>query len=354
MTVPALLRSLAAAAILSLVWGCGDDGPASPGKGTGERGIDGPVFALTTNGNFLYAGGAFGRAGPVEASNVARWDGDAWSSLAPGLEDTVRALTVYRDRPVAGIGGSIMGRRIGHVAIFEENGWAWGLDTSPWYVTSLAIFRDSIIAGTSMGLPVTDNSFSPIILFDGWTGARQPAWIRGAVTSLGSFGDQLIVGGDFSEAGDASAKLVARWDGTEWTGMGEGLLHVPRAFAMWNDQLVAGGGFGAAPPISRWVGNAWTPMGSSFDGPVYALIEYNGILYAAGDFTNAGGVSALSIAWWNGFSWQSAGSGLKGEVRTLAIYQDRLIAGGDFDIPGETVGQNIAAWNGELWSPLGK
>ncbi|MCP5109896.1 MAG: hypothetical protein GY953_03580 [bacterium] len=129
---------------------------------------------------------------------------------------------------------------------------------------------------------------------------------------------------------------------------------MPRAFAMWNDQLVAGGGFGAAPPISRWVGNAWTPMGSSFDGPVYALIEYNGILYAAGDFTNAGGVSALSIAWWNGFSWQSAGSGLKGEVRTLAIYQDRLIAGGDFDIPGETVGQNIAAWNGELWSPLGK
>lgn len=345
-------RFAAIATIALLAWGCGDDDPASPPGEESLPGTDGPVFALAADDQFLYVGGAFRQAGSIDANRVVRWDGGDWSSLAPGLDDTVRALTLYRGRPVAGVGGSTIGARTGHVAIFEENGWAWGLDTSPWYVTSLALYRDSIITGTSMGLPATANSFSPLILFDGWSGARQPAWIRGAVTSLGSFGDHLIVGGDFSEAGDAYAKMAARWDGSAWTSMEQGLFFVPRAFATWNDQLVAGGTSGTSQPVSRWVGDSWVPLGGLFNGPVYALHEQNGALYAAGDFTDVGGTAVSNIAWWDGISWSDVGGGLSGEVRALALYGDRLIAGGEFQQAGEMTAQNVAAWNGESWSAL--
>lgn len=50
------------------------------------------VTALAILGNTLYAGGDFGRAGGVAASNIAKWDGSAWSALGTGLSAPVRSL----------------------------------------------------------------------------------------------------------------------------------------------------------------------------------------------------------------------------------------------------------------------
>jgi hypothetical protein len=352
MKLDSLFSFIAAAAAAVCLAGCGDDDPASPGAPEATAGTDGAVLALAAGDDFLYVGGAFERAGSAEAINVAKWDGADWSALGPGIEDTVRALAFYRGAPAAGVGGRASGARVGHVAVFEQNDWAWGLDTRPWYVTSLAVYRDSIIAGTSPGRPLTDNSFSPLVLYDGWTGARQPAWIRGSINSLGVFDDLLIVGGDFSEAGDRPAKRVARWDGSVWSGMDEGMLFVPRAFTVWNSVLVAGGGSGLVPAVSRWDGGEWHALGGAFDGPVHALIEFDGELIAAGDFAGIGGASTSNIARWDGIAWRELGGGADGPVRALALYRGTLIAGGDFDRAGDAEARNVAAWDGESWSAL--
>jgi len=43
------------------------------------------VSALAVSGTDLYAGGGFTRAGAVDASNIAKWNGSAWSALGSGM-----------------------------------------------------------------------------------------------------------------------------------------------------------------------------------------------------------------------------------------------------------------------------
>jgi hypothetical protein len=86
-------------------------------------------------------------------------------------------------------------------------------------------------------------------------------------------------------------------------------------------------------------------------------------LYAGGSFTNAGGVSANSVAQWNGSSWSALGSGVGGvdaigvpylaSVYALAVSGSTLYAGGDFNITGGVSVNCIASWDGNAWSVLG-
>ena len=64
-------------------------------------GVNGPVYALATDGNFnLYVGGPFNQAGGVSANNIAKWDGNNWSTLdepggiTNGVNNIVRASCI--------------------------------------------------------------------------------------------------------------------------------------------------------------------------------------------------------------------------------------------------------------------
>jgi hypothetical protein len=61
----------------------------------GLRGTDGTVHsAIVDAAGDLYIGGTFTIAGDVLATNIAKWDGSAWSALGSGLDDQVCALAV--------------------------------------------------------------------------------------------------------------------------------------------------------------------------------------------------------------------------------------------------------------------
>jgi peptidoglycan hydrolase-like amidase len=108
------------------------------------------------------------------------------------------------------------------------------------------------------------------------------------------------------------------------------------ALTVYNGELIAAGYFTTAGGVSanyiaRWDGSQWRPLGSGIGGTrpgpvVCALTVYNGDLIAGGDFTNAGGASANSIAKWNGTSWSPLGSGANAAVQALAVYNGELIA----------------------------
>src|SRR5690606_14896834 len=74
--IPALLP-LAAAVAQPCTWSALD------------RGVDGSPQAMATfddgSGPALYVGGGFQAAGSLLAFGVARWDGDSWSAVGPGL-----------------------------------------------------------------------------------------------------------------------------------------------------------------------------------------------------------------------------------------------------------------------------
>src|SRR5215831_5161496 len=70
-------------------------------EGYSPAGVDNLVFAYATfddgSGPALYAGGRFANAGGRPASNIARWDGHAWSQVGSGVDGDVYALAVFDD-----------------------------------------------------------------------------------------------------------------------------------------------------------------------------------------------------------------------------------------------------------------
>ncbi|MFH0982498.1 MAG: hypothetical protein V2A79_13310, partial [Planctomycetota bacterium] len=178
--------------------------------------------------------------------------------------------------------------------------------------------------------------------------------------------------------GGVPANRLARWNCTQWSARGCGLLVAVLALTVFDDgtgaALYAGGDIttaGGVPAnrIAKWNGTQWSALGSGMAGSdersVSALTVFDDgtgpALYAGGRFTTAGGVPANYIAKWNGTQWSALGSGMAGGtylgVSALTVFDDgtgpALYAGGDFTTAGGVPASRIAKWNGTQWSALG-
>jgi hypothetical protein len=182
--------------------------------------------------------------------------------------------------------------------------------------------------------------------------------------AVDSHGD-VYVGGSFTVAGGIAAHNIAKWDGSTWSALGDGVRgeYYPGVSALAFDaagNLYAGGRFFAAGWISanniaKWDGTAWSALGSGMNDSVSALaVDAAGNLYAGGGFTAAGGVSANHVAKWDGTAWSALGTGTNGAVYGLAFDAfGNLYIGGDFLAAGGVSANHVAKWNGSTWSPLG-
>jgi hypothetical protein len=117
----------------------------------------------------------------------------------------------------------------------------------------------------------------------------------------------------------------------------------------YDDSLIVGGSFttaGGFPSnnIARWDGSAWSPLINGISGPVYAVGVYGDELIAAGEFTHAGGVPCNRIARWNGNSWQPLGGGIGATGRAIAMYGGELVAGGLFTQVDNDASSYWARW----------
>ncbi len=182
-----------------------------------------------------------------------------------------------------------------------------------------------------------------------------------SVIGLTVYGNDVVAGGSFTQAGGHPANHIARWDGASWGPLGLGTNNTVRVLTAYNGELIAAGEFtraGGEPAlfIARWANNNWGSLGSGIDGyypAVFALTVYNSELIAGGVFDRAGGASASNIAQWDGGSWTSLGSGVNGAVAALMVHDDELIVGGCFTEAGGISANHIAQWDGISWSPLG-
>jgi hypothetical protein len=119
----------------------------------------------------------------------------------------------------------------------------------------------------------------------------------------------------------------------------------------------------AANRVASWDGTRWRALGPGFDdGAVAAMAEFDdgtgSALYAAGSFTTSGGVVVNRIAKWTGSNWEPLGSGIDdGAVTVLAVYDDgsgtALYAGGYFGSVNGRPMSRIAKWDGSAWWPVG-
>lgn len=370
-----------------------------------STGLNARVHSLTVHNGELFAGGAFTQSGTTLVASVARWDGTQWQQVGDGLTASanalVRSLTEFDGELVAvgsftnsgaaqvtgtaiwdgqswqAIPGSTSGYRKalefrGELAVASPsslriwNGIEWkrcGIGIGN-YVDVVAPYKNGIVAGGDVRLTGSIGEY--VLLKSDTEWGPLGTGLNGRVNALKEFEGDLIAGagGQFSNEMNVPDHGVKRWDGANWTPMGQGIRNV-NALAVYRGRLIVGGGFfspGFLPPyrIAQWNGTEWESMGTGFNdnnstSGVYALTEFEGDLIAGGYFSKCGETTVNSIARWNGTNWQPFGNGLS-RVLAVAVFRGELYASGRFSfIPGQfyDVG-SIARWTGNLWVPVGE
>lgn len=285
----------------------------------------------------LYTSGNFARNGSITLHGIARWNGSDWEDPGAGIP---AGAMVPMDpdgagprEPVLLVGGLTLG-------IYDGQRW------SP---------LGQGINGTVRAL----------------AGAR-----------VGSAQERdLYASGTFSYAGGAAASNIAQWDGAAWNGLGSGISNgqapsVVYAIAEFDPDgsgplpavLVAGGSFTSAggqavSNIARWDGTQWAAMGNGLDAPVHALLSFDPdgdgpqppSLFAGGNFQNSGFVPVRYLGKWTGTAWQGV-TGPTGPVTALASFDDD---GAGPNAPVMLVatpdpqGSALKRFDGTNWSVLG-
>jgi hypothetical protein len=444
-------------------------------------GTDALVSALASQGTALYVGGSFIFAGGTLANRVARWDGANWSALGSGMNNSVAALGVVNNLVYAGgsftnaggvrairfavwngaswaaTGASGMNDVVNRIKVSGTNVYVGGLFTqaddivvnhlgvwngSDWsglgragrvngvggIVTAVRAIKSSgnnvYVGGLFTG--VGKIRANRIARFDGTNWYPLGSGIRGTnlsfssgttVNSIAVDGNLVYAGGIFTNAGGVSANNIARWNGTTWSALGNGIPGSVSAIAVRGADVFVGGTFTMSTPsgtafnIARWdgatwwslpglfsgtIGNffvndiaiqgnnivvggsftaanfspnsqstnialhngiEWLPMAGGVNSNVNAVVVLGGDVYAGGRFTRAGSVAASRIARWNGSSWSPLATGILGSgnfsVSGLAEIAGNIYASGNFTNAGGVVVNRVAKWDGGAWSALG-
>ncbi len=167
-----------------------------------------------------------------------------------------------------------------------------------------------------------------------------------------------------------SGEGIYKWNGSSWVNVGGG-LHVIGGgngyggrFFIYNNELYVGGAFDSvgnvyANSLAKWNDTVWTdvhalPAYDITQNGINSFIMYQGEMYAAGAFDGIGN----DIVKWDGTSWQTVGGGILGIIdgawiTDMAIYNNELYVAGSFTRYGGNVGNFIQKWNGTNWSDVG-
>jgi hypothetical protein len=158
--------------------------------GTGSsNGVGGRVDALAVVGNEVYVGGYFTSAGGVSARYVARFNTqtNTWSTLGTGSSNGVSGTGLVVVNALAVVGNEVVvgGLFTSAGGVSANNVARFNTQTNTW---------STLGTGSSNGVSGSIGSIVP------------------AVFALAVVGNEVVVGGWFTEAGGVSANYVARWN----------------------------------------------------------------------------------------------------------------------------------------------
>ena len=369
------------------------------GGGVSLTGGTASVSALAVNATSVFVGGEFTSAGSVAANSVARWNGSKWLAVggagiqtcyyfdtpghcysAPATGD-VHALAVRGAQLFAGGDFNLAD---GSLAVGLAS-WSSAASWSP-----IGDVADAYGDGEIDALAVTDSTLyvgGKFVSVGGveahsvaaWNGSTWSPLGSGAqncngcgeprVHSLAFRAGRLYLGGDVYGTGGNSVPGLGQWDGTTWTGVGDGLGSYytgPVAMTVADDGVVMVGDFDASGPttlngIGLWNGSAWSAYGQGVSygtnsGPVKALATDDHDVYVGGYFYQAGGSASRGIAHYNGKKWLPMAGGVSGGsayVTAIAVSGHDVYVGGSFSQAGTVAAANIARWDGSAWHAVG-
>jgi hypothetical protein len=236
------------------------------------------VWALTTgdigDGQRLFAGGSFSSIGGGPAGGIAQWDGENWAPVGDGLPLT----------------GTVTPNVFGAVVFDDGSG--------PALYAGGRFDEIDGVAGTTLLGRFRDGAWEPV--GDGLSRSS----ITGDAGQLAVFDDgsgpALYIGGrSFFPNSVGAVADVYKWDGAEWSPVGQDFAGVVTDLAVWDD--------GSGPAlyltstsgpdrIARLEGDTWVTVdGGAAGGSAFGLGVWNGDLYVGGSFDTVGGEFANGV-----------------------------------------------------------
>lgn len=304
----------------------------APLDGGIDNGFINEVRAIAFAGSDVLIGGCFetARGSAIPARFLARWSPDTgWSELAGGLINDVGLFLPSiegGDDLAVGADGSL---------------WIGGLYTRANGAPAVNIAR--MPAG---GVPAPLVGTHPIL----GTG--------GFVDGLAVTGDgQILVGGGFAFTGQVPSPGFAKFDGTGWTDLGNGLSGIVRDVRVRADGAIAVSGQlvldGEPVVFAQRTATGWSLPGGAVHGvDGLTMIEQDGVLWLGGDFTDAGGLPVQNLIRLDGDVWSAAGA-FDDRVTALTVFDGAVVAGGLFSTVDGTPIRALARRDGDTWVEVG-
>ncbi len=236
------------------------------------------VYSLEATSEILYCGGSFGNIGGVTVANIAAWNGLSWSALGSGVNGAVRCLLYQSGTLYAGGSFSVSGTTtLNRIGKWDESSWhALGTGANGAVNAIVADGPYIYVGGSFNSIGGVSSSLAK------WTGS---SWVSvggknltsGGVNALLIKDNWLYAAGDFVLVGSDNFRRVAKFDGVNWYGFGEGIQTTVSALAHDGTYLYAGGGFttaGTTPAnnVAKWNGSAWLDVGSNLDAGVNFIL----------------------------------------------------------------------------------
>lgn len=231
----------------------------------------------------LYVGGDFRRAGGVEVSGLAVWDGVAWSRVGEGIASFIAGFNPYiRDVTFAPDGTLYVGvstfigtsaTDLGPTLVLAWDGVSWSqvgdIDRAGIVLKVLSASDGTLYAAGQFydgGVITPTGDPYGVLAYDGtgWTridsDLDNPTSQGLAVYDLVELADgRVVAAGTFQEAGGQPAQATAAWDGVAWTPFGENLLDSSVGFDLFrasDGALYLAGGLGGIDGAVAYFGIA--------------------------------------------------------------------------------------------------
>ncbi|MCH7792408.1 MAG: hypothetical protein IID31_09045, partial [Planctomycetes bacterium] len=279
---------------------------------------------------------------------LSHWDGSAWRDL-PGIRGGMFSLLMFdEDGPGPNEPSLFVGGGIAELAGVVKPGLV------RWDGTSF-----SLVGGSLQPSAFGSSRVHAMTIFDDdGPGPRPPA---------------LYVAGSFETAGGIVVNHIARWDGQHWEALGTGTSGTVQALAVFDTDgpgpeppmLYAGGQFLRAGGqsmrlLARWDGSQWTQVPGYDGGGVESLYVFDDdgdgpnkpALFVGGLFNSVNGVNSRGVIKWDGQTWHSLDGGLSGlswpSAHALLAFDED---GDPATPPGLYVGGLGFYWAGSVYSP---
>ncbi len=320
------------------------------GVSTGEI----KCFYEDTLNDRLIIGGVFISIDTFQNNGLAVWDGEKWDCFSEGISlgGQVFSIIEYLDTLyVAGWFNSIGGNTsIRNIAKWDGNNWSSiGFNTDDLLIRNMRVINNELYIIGSFD-SINNIAANGLAKYNGveWTNVYDlPRFDTvynnpNLLSDVAYYKGELYVGGNFYNP-DFTIMDITKYNGSEWVDVGGGMFggmsNVDRLLVYENELIVAGGFYqsdgNTGNFIQKWDSFQWYEMGNlaglnnnyNSNAAVKEMKIHNGELYIGGVFAYAGDVPIQGIAKWDGEKWCGFGGDFGLNVYSLGFYRDTLFVG---------------------------